>query len=64
MLENSRKRQSIKLRTSDKLINRILSNTCFINRNFFDENLVAIHRINETISLNKPIYVGDRKSVV
>ena len=39
-LVNVRKCQNIKLRTSDKLINRDISNPRFINRKIFDKNLV------------------------
>jgi len=57
-LESVRKRQNIKLRTSDKLIDKDLSNPRFINRKIFDEDLVAIHMTKEKLVLNKPIYVG------
>ena len=55
-LQDVRKRQNIKLRTSDKLINRDISNLQFINRKIFDENLVAVQMIKETINR----YMSDR----
>ena len=58
MLENVRKCQKCNTEKSDKLINRDISNTRFINRIIFDKNLVEIHMINEPINLNNLIYVG------
>ena len=48
----------IKLRTSEKLINKNLSDPGLINRRILDANLVATHMFNETILLNKPTYFG------
>src|SRR5882757_6329598 len=57
-MQNVRNYQNIKLRTSDKLIKKDLSDPRLINRKIFDENLVATHMIKEKILLNQPIYVG------
>ena len=43
---------------SNKQINRDIFNLRFINRKIFTENLFAVHMINETINLDKPIYFG------
>src|SRR5258708_2720585 len=55
-MENVRKRQNIKLRTSDKLLNKDLSDPRLINRKIFDEDLVATHMIKEFIGLRSKMY--------
>ena len=51
-IENFHNHPNIKLRPSEKLLNRDLSNPRLISRKYFDEDLVATHMIKEKILLN------------
>ena len=57
-MENIRNRANIKLITNINTLKRYTSRPTFINCKIFNENLVAINNIKETIKLNKPAYVG------
>ena len=57
-MENIRKRFNVKLITNEKKLLKWASKPTYINSKIFNENLVAIHKINEQIKLNKPAYVG------
>ena len=53
-MENIRKRADVILVTDDKK----LSKPSYVNSKIFNENLVAVHKIKETLTLNRPEYVG------
>ena len=57
-MENIRKREDIKLVTNEKLLMKMTSKPTFINSKIFNENLVAVHKIKESLTLNRPAYVG------
>ena len=57
-MENKRKRVNVKLINDRELLIKYLSKPTFINCKIFNEQLVAVHCIRETIKLDKPIYVG------
>ena len=57
-IENVRKRVNINLYTDPKKISRIASKPTYVNSKIFNENLVAIETIKETLLLDKPCYVG------
>ena len=57
-MENLRKRQDIKLLTDEEDLLRWASKPSFISSKIFNENLVAIHKIKLTLTLNRPAYVG------
>ena len=57
-MENIRNRANIKLISNKNTLERYTSRPTFINCKIFNENLVAINNIKETITLNKPAYVG------
>ena len=57
-LMNIRKRQSIKLFTDAKKVEKAISRSNFKGRTIFDENLVAVHFYKEQITLNQPIFIG------
>ena len=50
IMENLRKWTDVKLVTDIK--------TNFVTSNIFNEKLVAVHKIKETLTLNRPAYVG------
>jgi len=55
---NIRRRQIIKLATSEKVLDKYLRKSNFKSTTVFDENLVAIHMYKQKIKLNQPLYVG------
>ena len=57
-MENLRKRTSIKLCTSKKQLEKLASKPTFKSFKIFNENLVAVSRIKESLYLNRPSYVG------
>ena len=57
-MENIRKREDIKLVTNEKQLLKMTSKPTFINSKIFNENLVAVHKRKESLTLNRPAYVG------
>ena len=54
---NLRKRE-VKLVTDEKKLMELASRPTFMTGKFFNANLVAVHTIKETLTLNRPAYVG------
>ena len=57
-MENLRKRQDIKLVTDEEKLAKWASRPSFISFKIFNEDLVAVHKIKPTLTLNRPAYVG------
>ena len=57
-MENVRKRRDIKLVTTDKRRNQLVSEPNYHTIKWFSENLVAIEMKKTKVKMNKPIYVG------
>ena len=57
-MENIRKRVSVKLVTDEKEIVELASKPTFVISKIFNKNLVAVHKIKETLVLNRPAYIG------
>ena len=57
-MENIRKRVDVRLVTDNKKLTKLASKPTYINSKIFNENLVAVHKIKETLTLNRPAYVG------
>ena len=57
-MENLRKRVDVKLVTDAKKLMKLTSKPTFVTGKIFSEKLVAIHKIKETLTLNRPAYVG------
>ena len=55
---NIRKREDIRLVTTPKQLAKLASTPTFIGSKIFNPNLVAVHKINESLTLNRPAYVG------
>ena len=56
-MENLRKRVDVKLVTDEKKLLRITSKPIYISKIFY-EYLGAVYKIKETLTLNRPAYVG------
>ena len=57
-MENLRKRQDIKIVTDEEQLLKWASRPSFISCKIFNEDLVAVHKIKPTLTLNRPAYVG------
>ena len=57
-MENLRKRVDVKLVTNEKQLKKLTSKPTYVRSKIFNENLVAVHKIKEQLTLNRPAYVG------
>lgn len=57
-MENLRKRVDIKLITNKKSLKKLVCKPSYVSSKIFNEDLVAVQRIKETLTLNRPAYVG------
>ena len=57
-MENIRKRVDVRLVTDEKKLLNLTSKPTYVSSKIFNENLVAVHKIKETLTLNRPAYVG------
>ena len=57
-MENVRKHRDIKLVTTDKRRNQLVSEPNYHTTKYFSENLLAIEMKKTKVKMNKPIYLG------
>ena len=57
-MENIRKRVDVRLITDRNKLLKMASKPTYVSSKIFNENLVAVHKIKETLTLNRPAYVG------
>ena len=57
-MENIRKRVDVKLVTDKNKLLKMSSKPTYVSSKIFNENLVAVHKIKETLTFNRPAYVG------
>jgi len=57
-MENSRKRVDVRLVTDKNKLLKLSSKPTYVSSKFFSENLVAVHKIKEALTLNRPACVG------
>ena len=57
-MENIRKRVDVRLITDEKKLLKMTSKPTYVSSKIFNENLVAVRKIKETLTLNRPAYVG------
>ena len=55
---NLRKRVDFKLVTYEKKLMKLTSKPTFVTSKIINEKLVAVHKIKETLTVNRPAYVG------
>ena len=58
MMENIRKRVDVRLVTDENKLLKLASKPTYVSSKIFNENLVAVHKIKETLTLNRSAYVG------
>ena len=57
-MENLRKQDDVRLVTNEKKLDKLTSKPTFGGSKIFNENLMAVHKVKETLTLNRPAYVG------
>ena len=57
-MENIRKRVDVRLVTSKEKLLKLSSKPTYVSSKIFNENLVAVHKIKETLTMNRPAYIG------
>ena len=57
-MENIRKRVDVRLVTDEKKLMKYVSKPTYVSSKILNENLVAVHKIKEKLTLNRPEYVG------
>ena len=57
-MENIRKRVDVRLVTNKEKLLKLTSKPTYVSSKIFNENLVAVHKIKETLTMNRPAYVG------
>ena len=55
-MENLRKRVDVRLVTNKKKLDKLTSKPTYVSSKIFNENLMAVHKIKETLTLNRPAY--------
>ena len=56
-MENLRKKVDVRLVTNEKKLLKLTSKPVYVSSKIFNENLVAVHKIKRTLTLNRPAYV-------
>ena len=57
-MENLCKRVDVRLVTNEKKLDKLTSKPTYVSSKIFNENLMAVHKVKETLTLNRPAYVG------
>ena len=57
-MENLRKRVDVRLITNKKQLLKMASKPTYVSSKIFNKDLVAVHKIKETLTLNRPSYLG------
>ena len=57
-MENLHKRVDVRLVTDEKNLDKLTSKPTFVSSKIFNENLMAVYKVKETLTLNRSAYVG------
>ena len=57
-MENLGKRVDVRLVTDDKKLEKLTSKPTYMSSKIFNENLIAVNKVKEKLTLNRPAYVG------
>ena len=57
-MENLRKWVDVRPVTNEKKLDKLTSKPTYVSSKIFNENLMAVYKIKETLTLNRPAYVG------
>ena len=53
-MENLRKRVDVRLVTDEKKLDKLTAKPTYVSSKIFNENLMAVHKVKETLTLNRP----------
>ena len=56
-MENLRKKVDVRLVTDEKKLDKLTAKPTYVSSKIFSENLMAVHKVKETLTLNRPAYV-------
>ena len=57
-MENPHKRVDVRLVTNEKKLDKLTSKPTYVSSKIFNENLMAVHKVKETLTRNRRAYVG------
>ena len=57
-MENIRKRVDVRLVTDENKLLKMAAKPTYVSSKIFNKNLVAVHKIKETLTLDRPAYLG------
>ena len=57
-MENLRTRVDVRLVTNEKKLDKLTSKPTYVSSKIFNENLMEVHKVKETLTLKRPAYVG------
>ena len=57
-MENLHKRVDVRLVTNEKKLDKLTSKPTYVSSKIFNKNLMAVDKVKETLTLNRPAYVG------
>ena len=58
MMENLCKRVEVRPVTNERKLYTLTSKPTYVSSKILNENLMAVHKVKETLTLNRPAYVG------
>ena len=57
-MENLCKRVDVRLVINEKKLDKLTTKPTYVSSKILNENLMAVHQVKETLTLNRPAYVG------
>ena len=57
-MENLCKRVDVRPVTNEKKLDKLTSKPTYVSSKIFNKNLMAVHKVKETLTLNRLAYVG------
>ena len=57
-MENLCKRVDVRQVTDEKKLDKLTAKPTYVSSKIFNESLMAVHKVKETLTLNRPAYVG------
>ena len=58
VMENLHQQVDVRLVTNEKKLDKLTSKPTYMSSKIFNENLMAAHKVKETLTLNRPAHVG------
>ena len=57
-MENLHKQVDVRLVTNEKKLDKPIAKPTYVSSKIFDKNLMAVRKVKETLTINRPVYVG------